>query len=49
MRYYLQNNIINNNIVARNYCRGARRKNSTIRTKTVESVLTRPEKSLQFS
>lgn len=38
MRYYLHNNIIYCNIVARNYCRGARRKFSTIGTKTVESV-----------
>lgn len=38
MRYYLHNNIIYCNLVARNYCRGARRKISTIGTKAVESV-----------
>ena len=38
MRYYSHNNIIYYNIVAKNYCRGARRKFSTIGTKTSESV-----------
>lgn len=38
MRYYLHNNIIYCNFVARNYCRGARRKFSTIGTKAVEGV-----------
>lgn len=38
MRYYLHDNIIYYNITAINYCREARKKISTIRKKTVESV-----------
>lgn len=38
MRYYLHNNIIYCNLAARNYCREARKKNSAIGEKTVESV-----------
>jgi len=38
MRYFLHNNTIYCNLVARNYCRGARRKISTIGTKTDKSV-----------
>lgn len=38
MHYYLHYNIIYYNLVARNCCRGARRKFSTIRAKAVESV-----------
>lgn len=38
MRFYLHTIIIYCILVARNYCRGERRKFSTIRKKTVESV-----------
>lgn len=38
MRFYLHSNIIYYNIVARNYCSGARKKKSTIGAKTVKSV-----------